>query len=100
MSRCEEWCGHPAEYCDCKKANQIARVATDFYIFAGNAQQACDYCEAKDMGYNPRRVLHAPHCLQGLRGGIVLLVGTYRDRKDFLEMSNMIEDREFTKVHV
>jgi hypothetical protein len=69
------------------------RLVSDFYIIAGNFQQARDYCQAKGIRYDPSKIIHAPHVLRGREGGHVKLVGTYFDREDWDEMAALLSAR-------
>ena len=75
--------------------SDVDALVSDFYLIAGNQQQARDYFAAKGMQYNPRRVFHAPHCLRGKERGLrVRVVGTYYTRLDWDDFSEILASRE------
>lgn len=71
----------------------------NFYIIAGNMQQARNYFREQEMVFSPRHVLHEPHCLQGLeRGTNVKLIGTWFDRPDWDRFDEMLKERQCVVV--
>ena len=77
------------------QAVNVDPLVSDFFIIAGNQQQARDYFRAKGLSYDPRRVFHAPHCLRGMERGLkVKVVGTYYTRHDWDDFRDMLAARQ------
>lgn len=77
------------------QAVNVDPLVSDFYLIAGNTQQAEDYFRANGLPYDTRKVLRAPHCLRGMNRGLkVRVVGTYYLRTDWDDFSEMLAVRE------
>jgi hypothetical protein len=70
-----------------------------FYIYAGTAEQGRQ--AAHDMGLEPREWCHVTTVgmLAGLRKQVVILCGTYRERKDADQFTTMAKEREHTLLY-
>lgn len=53
-----------------------------FYIYAGSNEQARTLARAMDLARDEWKHLHTPNMLRGVRGGVILLYGTWWERPE------------------
>lgn len=63
-------------------SNRANLLVSNFLVLAGSFQQAKDYFRARNIRFNPRRVVYNEESLYGRSGYTLICTGTYYTRKD------------------
>lgn len=75
------------------------------YVIAGNYREFADWCQANWVSPHSPLVQHVSEGqgMQALRGTLnpeVICIGTYRQRKDFFELENIVRERTRPAVQI
>ena len=73
---------------------------TRIHILAGNADQARNLSRAMDLGRHEWSYVSTPQTLMGLKGGILMAFGTWRERPDEQEIIDFAKMRQMTILYV
>ena len=69
------------------------------YILGENEQQVIEYAKTKHIRRCDFRVVHDKRDLMGLSNSDILLIGDYKYRKDWKEISEIILRKHFIKYN-
>lgn len=70
------------------------------HIISGDHRQAEHLARIHQLNPTEWRYVDSPHRLQGERGGVAWLFGTYWQRRDLDEIKHTLHARQFHVLHI
>jgi hypothetical protein len=79
-----------------EKGNELSRRhdMSHIYVIGRHGHMARDYIRAKHLQLDTHSPLASAQTLRGLREPSVILVGNYREREDWPELSRLLDERK------
>lgn len=71
-----------------------------FYILAGDREQARTLANRMNLGASEWGYIASPESLQGIRDQVILTYGTWKSRKDLIEVMGMARLRDMTILYI